>query len=98
MRVKDFLIGLRQYEQRKERLRKATERMDHVVSIASTYKSWDGNGLIHIPFFSNTEEYIVEVISEMKAAHYSFEELFMDQEEILIQMLRQAAMDEQPPW
>jgi len=72
--------AMRAYDEAKARLAKAEERMDRAVTMAGGWKQWDGEGFIHIPFFGNTEEWIIEAISEMKAAHKQWTDLFIDWE------------------
>ena len=77
MRRVEFLSALREYEEKKESLREAEERMERARSLAGQFTQYDGTGFVHIPLFKSSEQFIVDSISQLKKAHYAFEDLFV---------------------
>lgn len=75
MRTVDFMRGLREYDERKNRLVEAQSRLWQSARIG---------GLFYV-----SESKLVELIHEVKVAHAAFEALFVDREQELQELLEQ---------
>jgi hypothetical protein len=75
-----LMCALRDYDEAKARLAKAEEKMERVLHMLGSKYGFNSAGFFHIPLFVVEETYLVEAISEMKKAHYAYQDLFRDHE------------------
>ena len=78
MRQVEMFRALRTHDEAKSRLEKAEKSMESVRNLLHGWVLPDGTWMPRM--FGHEEAWVVKTISEMKAAYYAYEELFIDRD------------------